>query len=110
MTNTVLTLLVTAYIWTGRTCANNHYPVSDVSCAAPRSVPLGTWLYIEGIGYRRVDDRYRYDLSDRIDLYYGRSRARALDWGVKSLKVWIVKNPHDNNARSNSSPVKGRGR
>jgi 3D (Asp-Asp-Asp) domain-containing protein len=86
-----LLLPTTAYVWTNKKCANNEWPVPYVSCAAPRYVPLGTWLDIEGVGLRRCDDHYRADLSDRIDLYCARGRAAALRWGIRKRKVSVVK-------------------
>lgn len=47
---------VTGYTWTGNTCANGNYPTSGYTVAC-NDLPIGTVVYIEGIGYRTVEDR-----------------------------------------------------
>lgn len=47
---------VTGYTWTGNTCANGRYPTSGYTVAC-NDLPIGTVVYIEGFGYRTVEDR-----------------------------------------------------
>ncbi len=47
---------VTGYTWTGNTCANGNYPTSGYTVAC-NDLPIGTVVYIEGVGYRTVEDR-----------------------------------------------------
>ena len=47
---------VTGYTWTGNTCANGRYPTSGYTVAC-NDLPIGAVVYIEGIGYRTVEDR-----------------------------------------------------
>lgn len=80
---------LTAYCWTGYPCANGNYP-SEGYTVACNSLPLGTVLYIDGIGYRTVEDRGADWHSDFwIDLYLG-DEASCWEWGVRTRDVWIV--------------------
>lgn len=47
---------ITGYTATGSVCANGNYPSSGYT-AACNSLPMGTVVYIEGIGTRVVEDR-----------------------------------------------------
>lgn len=82
-------MIVTCYCATGHTCANNKMPVVGVTIAAPRSIPLGTRVYIKGIGARIVQDRTAKRFDGRIDLFVG-SKEEALMWGKKTLEVIIL--------------------
>lgn len=80
---------VTAYEWTGNPCANGNYP-SEGYTVACNSLPLGTTVYIEGVGYRVVEDRGATWHSDMwMDLYLG-DVGSCYEWGVRSLDVYIV--------------------
>ena len=50
------TYTITGYTWTGDPCANGNYPTVGYTVAC-NSLPLGTVVYIEGIGTRVVEDR-----------------------------------------------------
>ncbi len=90
MTNFLATLAVTAYVATGHPDASGHAPIAGITCAAPRSIPLGTRLYIDGVGERIVTDRTARRYDGRVDLFMGDRRA-AVKWGKRWRKVWIVK-------------------
>lgn len=80
---------ITAYEWTGFPCANGNYP-SEGYTVACNSLPLGTVLYIDGIGYRTVEDRGATWHSDWwIDLYLG-DVSECFEWGIRTRDVWIV--------------------
>lgn len=84
------TFEATAYEWTGSPCANGNYPTEGYTVAC-NSLPLGTVLYIEGIGYRTVEDRGAEWHSDNwLDLYMGDESA-CYDWGVREVEVYIVR-------------------
>lgn len=80
----------TAYEWTGNPCANGEYPTEGYTVAC-NSLPLGTTVYIEGIGYRVVEDRGADWHGDNwIDLYMG-DEAACIEWGVREIEVYVVK-------------------
>lgn len=55
--------------------------------AAPKSIPLGTLLYVEGIGQVVVRDRGGAIRGKRLDVFHAR-HADALQFGVTRAKVW----------------------
>ncbi len=57
--------------------------------AAPRHIPFGTWLFIEGVGLRRVDDRGGRIKGKRIDLCLP-TRREALRWGRRKARVFFL--------------------
>lgn len=81
---------ITAYEWDGTRCANGNYPTTGYTVAC-NSLPLGTKVYIEGIGYRTVEDRgaswHQYNWMDE---YLG--DVSACDaFGVQWHDVYLVK-------------------
>lgn len=87
MTNLILAV-VTAYTWTGDRTASGHWPAAGITVAAPRSVPLGTRVWIEGVGQRVVQDRMHRRFPDRWDIYLP-SRREALQFGRRTLRVRV---------------------
>ena len=84
------TFEMTAYEWTGNPCANGNYPEVGYTVAC-NSLPLGTTVYIEGIGYRVVEDRGAdWHGSNWMDLYLGDVDS-CYEWGVRSVDVYIVR-------------------
>lgn len=70
-------------------------PVPGVTIAAPRRVPLGTWVEITLPGRRpirrRVDDRTAKSI-DGWDLYLT-SHSAAREFGARRVTVRILKTP-----------------
>ena len=60
-----------------------------VTVAVPKNIPFGTWLYIEGVGWRRADDRGGRIKGQRLDICF-QTRKEALQWGVRKVKVMFV--------------------
>lgn len=84
------TFEMTAYEWTGSPCANGNYPEVGYTVAC-NSLPLGTTVYIEGIGYRVVEDRGAEWHGDWwMDLYLGDVDS-CYEWGVRSVEVYVVR-------------------
>ena len=84
------TFEMTAYEWTGNPCANGNYPEVGYTVAC-NSLPLGTTVYIEGVGYRVVEDRgAEWHGSNWMDLYLGDVDS-CYEWGVRSGDVYIVR-------------------
>ena len=88
MTNLVLTLWITAYCFSGHRCANGEWPVAGQTCAAPRSVPFGSAVVIDGHRWR-VTDRTTARHNETVDLYYGLDIRGAKEWGRRRMKVRI---------------------
>ena len=78
---------ITAYEWTGSPCANGNYP-SEGYTVACNDLPFGTTVYIDGVGYRVVEDRggggYGW-----MDIYMGDVGA-CYEWGRQYRDVWLV--------------------
>ena len=71
---------ITAYAYTGSPCANGNFPTAGYTIAH-NSLPFGTEVYIEGVGYRTVEDRGPEWLgSEWCDLYLGDTDS-CIQWG-----------------------------
>jgi len=57
--------------------------------AAPKDIPFGSWLLIEGVGWKRVDDRGGRIRGKRIDICLP-TRREALRWGRRKVRVMFV--------------------
>ena len=83
------TYQITAYEETGYCCANGNYPTVGHTIAC-NSLPFGTVVHIDGVGYRTVEDRGgSYHVDNWIDLYMGDVSA-CYQWGVQYRDVWLV--------------------
>ena len=84
------TFEMTAYEWTGSPCANGNYPQVGYTVAC-NSLPLGTTVYIEGVGYRVVEDRgAEWHGNWWMDQYLGDVDS-CYEWGVRSVEVYVVR-------------------
>lgn len=79
--------VLTAYEWTGNPCANGNYPTCGYT-AACNSLPLGTRIYIEGLGEYVIEDRGGMDDSV-IDIYMG-DYDSCIQFGVQYADVYII--------------------
>ena len=74
------------------TTANGEPVAPGVTVAAdPAGLPLGTRVYIDGIGERVVQDTGGAIQGNKIDLAV-ESHREALAWGVQHKGVWICSN------------------
>ena len=71
-----------------RLAANGKPPVEGVTCAGPRRLPLGTVVWIEGVGRRVVTDRTARRYDGRFDVYFN-SHRDAKRFGIRQAKVKI---------------------
>lgn len=55
----------------------------------PSVIPMGTWVYIEGIGYRRAEDKGSAVKGNKIDIYFEENR-KALSFGKRRSKAVYV--------------------
>lgn len=78
---------LTAYEWTGNTCANGNYPTVGYTVAC-NSIPLGTTIYIEGYGTYVVEDTGGMG-GGTIDIYMGDVES-CYAFGVQGANVYIV--------------------
>lgn len=58
----------------------------------PNVIPLGWWVYIEGVGFRRAEDTGGAIKGNKIDVYYD-SLDQALNFGRKKGKTVYVIGP-----------------
>jgi len=57
----------------------------------PVFIPLGSWLYIEGFGWRRAEDTGSAVRGNVVDIYVGEgpgARQEALRLGRQRVRVW----------------------
>lgn len=86
------TWLMTAYTHTGLACANGEYPEVNYTVAC-NSLPLGTELYIEGIGFRTVEDRGPSNMpSAWLDVFMD-GYSECVSFGEQYHRVWQIKKP-----------------
>lgn len=78
---------LTAYEYTGSTCANGNMPTVGYTVAC-NSLPLGTQIYIEGYGYYVVEDTGGMG-GNVIDIYLGDPGA-CIQFGRQGANVYIV--------------------
>ena len=79
---------ITAYAYTGSPCANGEMPEAGRTVAC-NSLPFGTEVYIDGVGFRTVTDRGPDSMgSEWIDLYLG-DHDECVQWGSQYRKVWV---------------------
>lgn len=92
MTNLIVTAYCACRLCCGASAdgvtASGVEPVQGVTVAAPRAVPFGTRVHIEGIGWRTVQDRTARRYDGRFDVYFTRHRD-AVRFGKRKLKVTI---------------------
>lgn len=78
---------LTAYEWTGNPCANGNYPTEGLTIAS-NTLPLGTRVYIEGIGERTVEDTGGMP-GNVIDIYMG-DPGTCVQFGRQNAEVYIL--------------------
>ena len=70
----------------GITASGYRIKDGDKLIAAPKSIPFGTWINIEGYGYAEVLDRGGAIKGRRLDVLFP-THQEALNWGVKYIEV-----------------------
>ncbi|MBC7340849.1 MAG: 3D domain-containing protein [Clostridia bacterium] len=78
----------TAYTHTGNRTATGTWPEVGTVAVDPKVIPLGTRLWVEGYGWGTALDTGRLIRGRRIDVFMP-SRAEALEWGRKRVRVRI---------------------
>ena len=82
---------ITAYTHTGYNCANGNYPTAGYTIAH-NSLPFGTKVYIEGLGYRTVEDRGPAYLGTTWADVFMDTYNECIQFGSQYLNVYYIKN------------------
>ena len=82
-------LVVKAYAYTGGgiTAMGTRARVGEIA-VDPRVIPLGTTVYIEGVGMRRAEDTGGNIKGNTIDIYMN-TQAECIRWGVRYVTIYI---------------------
>jgi len=59
-----------------------------ITIAAGPDLPFGTWVWLEGFGWRRVDDRGSRIKPGHVDICFP-TRAEALEWGRREILMVV---------------------
>lgn len=89
----MLSMQATAYTSQDPGCGSltkrEHYLRKGLVAVDPKTIPLGTRLYIEGYGYAIADDIGSAIKGNKIDLAY-ESRSEAFKFGRKTVSVLVL--------------------
>lgn len=92
--STILNLDATAYSSGGYTASGTlatRNPSGYSTIAVdPRVILPGTKVYVSGYGYASADDTGLAIQGNIIDVYFS-TEAEALNWGIRSVQVYILK-------------------
>jgi uncharacterized protein YabE (DUF348 family)/3D (Asp-Asp-Asp) domain-containing protein len=55
----------------------------------PNVIPIGWWVYIEGLGFRRAEDTGGAIKGNKVDVYYD-SLSHVRNFGRKSRTVYVI--------------------
>ena len=82
-------LVVKAYAYTGggTTAMGTRARVGEIA-VDPSVIPLGTNVYIEGVGPRRAEDTGGNIQGNTIDIYMN-SESECRNWGVRYVTIYI---------------------
>ncbi|CAM4402393.1 G5 domain-containing protein [Paenibacillus alkaliterrae] len=56
----------------------------------PKVIPIGWWVYIEGIGFRRAEDKGSAIKGNKIDVYFDSSRTATKFGRKKGFTVYVL--------------------
>jgi len=83
-----ITVVATAYCGGGRT-ATGEFAGPGVIAVDPRVIPLGTKLYVPGVGIVHAEDTGGAIVGNRIDVWFS-TEAQAVAWGVRTITIYVV--------------------
>lgn len=83
-----LTVVATAYVSGGRT-ATGWEAQPGVVAVDPSVIPLGTKLYIPGLGVYHAEDTGGAIVGNRIDICVS-SSSQASEWGIRTITVYEI--------------------
>ncbi|WNQ14131.1 ubiquitin-like domain-containing protein [Paenibacillus aurantius] len=74
----------------GKTATGTTVTEGRTIAVDPNVIPLGWWVYIDGIGYRRAEDTGSAIKGNKIDVYFD-SEAYAQKFGLKrGFTVYVI--------------------
>jgi uncharacterized protein YabE (DUF348 family) len=85
-----LTMVATAYTHTGNRTATGTWPSYGTVAVDPRTIPLGTPLYVEGYGFAVAEDTGGAIKGHKVDVFLD-NHNNARKWGRKTVKVQILR-------------------
>ena len=86
--------LCTAYTHSGMPCADGSYPQAGYSVAT-NSLPLGTEIFVSGVGFRTVTDRGPSSMpSAWLDVFLD-SYSECVTYGEQVHDVWLLNEKGD---------------
>lgn len=82
-------LVVKAYAYTGggTTAMGTRARVGEIA-VDPSVIPLGSEVYIEGVGARRAEDTGGNIVGNTIDIYMD-TNAECISWGARYVTIYI---------------------
>jgi 3D (Asp-Asp-Asp) domain-containing protein len=99
LNNVTLTAYSAGFASTGKSEGDSGYGVTASGTVVqegrtiavdPKVIPIGWWVYIDGIGFRRAEDTGSAVKGKKIDVYYD-SESRANKFGLKrGYKVYVI--------------------
>lgn len=83
------TMTVKAYSYTGggRTAMGTQARVGEIA-VDPSVIPLGTSVYIEGVGVRRAEDTGGNIKGNTIDIYMN-THSECINWGCRYVTIYL---------------------
>jgi 3D (Asp-Asp-Asp) domain-containing protein len=90
----VLNVEATAYTHTGNTTYTGIWPYEGIVAVDPKIIPLKSKLFVEGYGFAEAQDTGGLIKGNIIDVFMD-TREKALNWGRKQVKVYILETPEN---------------
>lgn len=77
-------------VYTGGGITASGLPATEnVIAVDPRVIPLGTRVYIDGVGFRTAADTGGSIKGNFIDIYYDTSNPNFAGYGIRNVRVYI---------------------
>lgn len=73
----------------GGTCATGVPASENVIAVDPRVIPLGTRVYVDGVGLRTAADTGGAIKGNFIDIYYEPGNTKFIGYGIRNVRVYI---------------------
>jgi 3D (Asp-Asp-Asp) domain-containing protein len=62
---------ITGYTWTGSRTRTGTVPHWGTVAVDPNVIPLGSTVYVQGLGVFKAEDTGGYIVGDRVDVFVG---------------------------------------